>query len=651
MVPPCTSAVHGLLRRESNSHCGEQRWQTRPTRRGGIWILPATRTANHDSHNNNNNNNLNPSPSPQQLALIQTTSQQQSQGKHENQHETAIRSLDQYWWPVAAISALDDTKPNPVQVLGQPLVLFKTHSNQHGTHPNRHTQHEWSCLQDACSHRFGPLSQGTIVRTVDTDELQLQCRNHKLTFDGSGVCRHVPEFQDKTCADVRGVPSYPCQTAAGMVWVYTGIYDQEDTCVSSSLSPYSMDLPISSTVQTWYEQFGDDACFVRDLNCGMELLLEHFLDPSCLPFSYHGLAGLDRSQVDTNIPLELRMDITPDTLRRQWEQRQSIQPLYGPPPSPPSSSFASHEDGLGTSSAALLPFPPLFQASVVNASLADPVFRSMNMDIPTTASSTLAFYAPNHIAIRRNRKTGRASSQELFLCPLERGKTRVFLFHTFEQVLWDEQNKATRNQSPMRTWIEWFVPALQRNILNPTSARYHRFVNSILDRSVVIPHQQQAYRRRQSFRDYSTPSSADVMVKAVAAYLEKAIELTMANPRKVSLANSVLSSDLPEHLQRPILLDRQSHTKQCRVCQIALKETQRLHRRLEMLQPALIGTIGASSGLAVLAAFTTNVTVFRVVVASTVAAILALVGVSRWKQHVVAQLQSFFFEHVSRAGP
>ena len=168
----------------------------------------------------------------------------------------------------------------------------------------------------------------------------------------------------------------------------------------------------------------------------------------------------------------------------------------------------------------------------------------------------------------------------------------------------------------------------------------------------MVTHQQQAHRRRQSFRDYSTPSSsADVMVKAVAAYLEKAIERTMANPRKVGLAKSVLSSDLPEHLQRPILLDRQSHTKQCRVCQVAQKETQRLQRRLEMLQQALIGTIGASSGLAVLAAFTTNVVVFRVVMASTVAAILTSVGVSRWKQHAVSQLQSFYFEDVSLSGP
>jgi hypothetical protein len=278
----------------------------------------------------------------------------------------------------------------------------------------------------------------------------------------------------------------------------------------------------------------------------------------------------------------------------------------------------------------------------------------MNMDISATASSTVAFYAPNHIAIRRNRKAGRASSQEIFLCPLERGKTRVFVFHTFEQVLWDEQQREEQNQgmsSPMRTWMQWLVPTVQRNILNPTSVRYHRFMNSVLDRTAIVPLQQQrAYRKRRSFRDYSIPSSTDVMVKAVAAYLEEAIELTMANPRKASLATSVLSSDLPDHLQRPILLDRQSHTKNCRVCQTAQKETQRLHRRLEMLYKGLIGTIGASTGFAILAAFTTNVAVVRVVMASAVAATLASVGVARWKQHVFSQLKSFFFEDVSFSG-
>lgn len=580
------------------------------------------------------------------------------------QLENPIRSLDQYWWPVASVSALDETKPNAVQVLGQPLVLFKTNTN---TKDNNNTTPEWSCLLDACSHRFGPLSQGTVVRTVHTDEIQIQCRNHKLTFDGTGTCRYGPEFQDKTCADIRSVPSYPCQIAAGMVWVYTGIYD-DDTSVSSS--PKYTDPPISSTLQTWYDQFGNDACFVRDLNCGMDVLLEHFVDPSCLPFAYHGLAGLDRSQsaaaaaeqqhYSSNIPLQLRMEITPDTIQQQWEQLQSIQSLYGPPPPLSTPRQIVRGDGLGsvvttttttaTSNVALLPFPPLFQASIVNASIADPVFRSMNVDIPSTASSTVAFYAPNHIAIRRNRKAGRASSQELFLCPLERGKTRVFVFHTFEQVLWDEQQREEeRSQgvsTPIRTWLEWLVPTLQRNILNPTSVRYHRFLNSMLDRTALVPLQQRQQRRR-SYRDYSTPSSTDAMVKAVATYLEKAIDLTMANPRKVGMANSVLSSDLPDHLQRPILLDRQSHTKQCRVCQIAQKETQRLYRRLEMLQQALIGTIGASSGLAILAAFTTHRAVVRVVVASAVTAILASIGVSRWKQNVFSQLQSFFFEDVS----
>jgi nitrite reductase/ring-hydroxylating ferredoxin subunit len=250
--------------------------------------------------NQDNNNNLN--PSPRQLSLIKTNAggpplpavaqqplpnakQQTSSAQRLpiQQLENPIRSLDQYWWPVASVSALDETKPNPVQVLGQPLVLFKTNtvkkddSNQYSSKHTNQGEHEWSCLQDACSHRFGPLSQGTIVRTVDTDEVHIECRNHKLTFDGSGVCRYVPEFQDKTCADTRGVPSYPCQIAAGMVWVYTGIYDSDDSSVSTS-SPKYTDLPISSTLQTWYDQFGDDACFVRDLNCGMELLLEHFVD-------------------------------------------------------------------------------------------------------------------------------------------------------------------------------------------------------------------------------------------------------------------------------------------------------------------------------------------------------------------------------------
>jgi phenylpropionate dioxygenase-like ring-hydroxylating dioxygenase large terminal subunit len=166
-----------------------------------------------------------------------------------------IRPLNQNWWPATLVTSLDEDKPNAVQILGHALVLWKCSNNQ------------WACLEDACSHRSEPLSEGSIVRDAN-GRLCLECRYDGWQFNEYGRCQWIP--QTGRAAGTKPVATYPTRVAVGMVWVYT---DPASTDVAQSLP-----LPIATELYDESRQ-GDDECMImKDVTYGFDLLGESLLD-------------------------------------------------------------------------------------------------------------------------------------------------------------------------------------------------------------------------------------------------------------------------------------------------------------------------------------------------------------------------------------
>ena len=130
-----------------------------------------------------------------------------------------IRPMTQNWWPVTLTSSPDQSKPNPIVLLDQKLVLW--YDSAKG---------QWSCLDDRCAHRFAPLSEGRIVFSSNaisssssaatssgSSSSCLQCAYHGWEFNSCGNCTRIPQSSSnqKLCS----VQSYPVREGAGMIWV------------------------------------------------------------------------------------------------------------------------------------------------------------------------------------------------------------------------------------------------------------------------------------------------------------------------------------------------------------------------------------------------------------------------------------------------
>ncbi len=108
-----------------------------------------------------------------------------------------------HWYPVARSEQVVKGKPRGVSFAGQPIVLV------------RPEQGPVFALENRCAHRQIPLEVGVVRGEL------LQCAYHGWTYDSTGACVNVP-YLDKTKALPKGVRSYPCREAYGLIFVYPG---------------------------------------------------------------------------------------------------------------------------------------------------------------------------------------------------------------------------------------------------------------------------------------------------------------------------------------------------------------------------------------------------------------------------------------------
>jgi pheophorbide a oxygenase len=498
-----------------------------------------------------------------------------------------IRPSHQNWWPVSSTYYLDKTRPNPVDLLNKKLVVFWSESDK-----------EWKCLDDRCSHRFAPLSEGRVL-----NDGCLQCAYHGWEFDGQGKCLKVP--QSKTETGGRSVTGYPVRVQASMIFVWADPESYEDLGKTVSI-------PTFPALENALETQGEYICFMRDLPYGYELLGENLLDLSHLPFSHHGVGGLTR---DLGGPLSFKM----------------------------LSASQKSEDN------------PLYEAILKDAASSDPQFKAMPSP-PPDAALNLGFYEPSHVRYTRQIIPGQASSYvSLYFCPSSNSKSRVFLFNLF----------APRPAPPKRpvgqrikSWVspsgikERLVKIAVSRILTPTYG--HLISHEIFDGDGIFLHKQgdRMQRADLSYKDYDTPSSADVMVNAFRRYSNAAGQATRSMGLDDMAEAVTPSSGYKDNLPRSEMLDRYiSHTKSCELCSAGLEKAQIRKRRLETLETALIGATGASTftllgalGLGVLRPVTVPSALVRVAAVATTCCLGGCKFISKRKPKAEKEIRQFVFE-------
>jgi phenylpropionate dioxygenase-like ring-hydroxylating dioxygenase large terminal subunit len=112
--------------------------------------------------------------------------------------------LRRYWWPVW-FSELVVSRPVPVRILGEDLILFRDATGETGL------------LDRRCPHRGASLELGR----VEADGIR--CCYHGWKFDRAGRCLDMPAEPENTPlkGEVRQT-AYMTQEAGGLVFAYLG---------------------------------------------------------------------------------------------------------------------------------------------------------------------------------------------------------------------------------------------------------------------------------------------------------------------------------------------------------------------------------------------------------------------------------------------
>ena len=160
------------------------------------------------------------------------------------------------WHPVAQSQEVV-TAPLPVQLLEQPLVLW------------RNAEGLVQAFNDRCPHRGARLSMGRVENN------NLECPYHGWQFSSGGQCVKVPAVPDFVPPPSQCVKSFEVAEAYGLVWV--------------RLDPSDSQLPAFAAEADTY---------LRKVNCGpydvaasAPRIIENFLDMSHFGFVHEGWLG------------------------------------------------------------------------------------------------------------------------------------------------------------------------------------------------------------------------------------------------------------------------------------------------------------------------------------------------------------------------
>lgn len=166
--------------------------------------------------------------------------------------------LRRFWYPVMPLSALD-AGPRPFTLLGERIVVWRQADGQP------------AAIRDRCVHRTAMLSRGFV------EDGRLVCGYHGWTYDGTGRCVRIPQYEPGTPApDTAKVDGYRCASRYGHVWV----------CLHPE--PLAPIVPIPEDGAPGYRRIEQ---FDERWHCGALRLMENSFDAAHFPFVHRGTFG------------------------------------------------------------------------------------------------------------------------------------------------------------------------------------------------------------------------------------------------------------------------------------------------------------------------------------------------------------------------
>lgn len=187
------------------------------------------------------------------------------------------------WYPVAVEHDVPRDEPYAFKLFDSNLVLFEV---AHG---------KWSVLDDRCSHRLAPLSEGRIVRDSPTSDAEIECAYHGWAFGGCGKCIRIPQLESGANIPRRAhIRKYATKVENGIIFCFFG-----DPELSDQVSIFVPDeaKKMSETALT--------NVFARDMNSGFEVLLENIIDQEHVHFLHHSVSLFFNRKSGGNAKLSL----------------------------------------------------------------------------------------------------------------------------------------------------------------------------------------------------------------------------------------------------------------------------------------------------------------------------------------------------------
>jgi len=124
-----------------------------------------------------------------------------------------------HWYPLARSTDLKPGKAIGKTFAGDPIVLVRTDSGK------------VFALEDRCAHRQVPLHEGVVLGE------QIQCCYHGWIYDNCGNCVNIP-YVGKSEKISKGVRSYPCREAYGLIFVFPGNQDLAESAFFPEITAY-----------------------------------------------------------------------------------------------------------------------------------------------------------------------------------------------------------------------------------------------------------------------------------------------------------------------------------------------------------------------------------------------------------------------------
>ncbi|GKY90883.1 hypothetical protein MPSEU_000061100 [Mayamaea pseudoterrestris] len=444
------------------------------------------------------------------------------------------------WVPLGSTFEMDGSRPNKVEFLGQSYVCYQSDVND---------KNSWAVVDDACSHRLAPLSEGRVITTeADTgNEIKikdlkknkqhgetrrlLECAYHGWAFDANGKCTRIPqatlELQERT---IRNNPKchvqgYSTRVSKNILFAWLWPEDCLEYINDKWRQPEYWTKDMLENVNT----------YTRDSQYGWDTLLENIVDQSHIPWVHHGLQGTRDDSSIMNMTVigsstEQGMDFTFQDRTKAYERRGVIQ-----------------------------------------------------------------FKAPCHMSLSAQRKPNGKNDWEhfftmnLFAIPTKPGYSRLISTvgsaKPMNASMFGEEEAAPTAVKPRRSLFIAIFRRIPRWMA-------HQFTNRIVDSDVITLHKQEQERAKRGvdYENYCMPASSDRCIAPIRRWVLKHAHIPSLSTRSDdggATAGRVVIPEPPS--QRSALFDRWAqHSDQCKHCHGAFDGIQKWRRNNFLVMAASI---------------------------------------------------------------